>query len=125
MNDDTLPPLVLIVEDEPKLAALLADYLRAAGLRWHTVGNGLDAIPAVRLHDPAVLLLDLMLPGRSGIEICRELRGFSQVPVIMMTARVEEVDRLLGLEVGADDYVCKPYSPRELVARVQAALRRR
>lgn len=123
MNDTS--PLVLIVEDEPKLAVLLADYLRAAGLRSLHVDSGLAAVPAVRAHSPALLLLDLMLPGRDGIEVCRELRTFTQLPVIMMTARVEEVDRLLGLAVGADDYVCKPYSPRELVARVQAALRRR
>lgn len=119
-----MPGPVLIVEDEPKLAALLADYLRAAGLSSVGVDNGLEAVDAVRRHVPAVVLLDLMLPGRDGIEVCRELRTFSRVPVIMMTARVEEVDRLLGLGVGADDYVCKPYSPREVVARVQAQLRR-
>lgn len=119
-----MPGPVLIVEDEPKLAALLADYLRAAGLSCVSVDNGLEAVGAVRRHEPAVVLLDLMLPGRDGIQVCRELRAFSRVPVIMMTARVQEVDRLLGLEVGADDYVCKPYSPREVVARVQAQLRR-
>lgn len=117
-------PVVLVVEDEPKLAALLADYLRHAGCQPITVGDGLAVLPAVRQHAPAVLLLDLMLPGRDGLDICRELRSFSAVPVIMLTARVEEVDRILGLEVGADDYLCKPYSPREVVARVQAQLRR-
>jgi two-component system response regulator BaeR len=117
-------PLVLIVEDEPKLAALLVDYLHAAGLRtWH-VANGLEVAPAVQAHGPAVILLDLMLPGLDGISVCRALRPQCRVPVIMMTARVDEVDRLLGLEVGADDYLCKPYSPREVVARVQAQLRR-
>lgn len=115
---------ILIVEDEPKLAALLVDYLRAAGLSSVVVHDGLQAVPAVHLHRPALVLLDLMLPGRDGTSICQELRTFTQVPIIMMTARVEEVDRLLGLALGADDYLCKPYSPRELVARVQAQLRR-
>lgn len=115
---------ILIVEDEPKLAALLADYLRAAGLASVVVGDGLAAVPAAHEHQPSVVLLDLMLPGRDGMAICRELRGFSQVPIIMLTARVDEVDRLLGLETGADDYLCKPYSPREVVARVKAQLRR-
>jgi two-component system response regulator BaeR len=117
-------PLILIVEDEPKLAALLADYLRVAGFESLQIHDGLAALPAVRAHAPALLLLDLMLPGLDGLAICRELRAFSQIPVIMMTARVEEVDRLLGLELGADDYICKPYSPREVVARVKAQLRR-
>lgn len=81
-------------------------------------------IPAVRAEPPDLILLDLMLPGRDGLDICRELRGFSNVPVIMMTARVDEIDRLLGLELGADDYICKPYSPREVVARCKAVLRR-
>ena len=117
-------PLVLVVEDEPKLAALLADYLRGAGYRSDTLGDGLQVVPWVRAHGPDLVLLDLMLPGRDGLEVCRELRTFSAVPVIMVTARVEEIDRLLGLELGADDYVCKPFSPREVVARVKAVLRR-
>ncbi|TCS36297.1 two-component system response regulator BaeR [Paucimonas lemoignei] len=115
---------IMIVEDEPKLAALLADYLHASGFRTSIVGNGLDVIPAIKAAPPDLVLLDLMLPGRDGTEICRELRGFSHVPVIMVTAKVEEIDRLLGLEIGADDYICKPFSPREVVARVQALLRR-
>jgi two-component system response regulator BaeR len=81
-------------------------------------------VPEVRARPPALLLLDLMLPGRDGLAICRELRGFTQLPIIMVTARVEEIDRLLGLELGADDYICKPFSPREVVARVKAVLRR-
>jgi two-component system response regulator BaeR len=117
-------PHILIVEDEPKLAALLADYLHASGYRTTIVANGLDAIPAVKSSAPDLILLDLMLPGRDGVDICRELRSFSHVPVIMVTARVEEIDRLLGLEIGADDYVCKPFSPKEVVARVAAMLRR-
>jgi two-component system response regulator BaeR len=115
---------ILIVEDEVKLAELLRDYLQQAGFTVNIVNNGRDAIPAVREALPDLILLDLMLPGRDGMEICRELRTFSSVPVIMTTARVEEIDRLLGLELGADDYICKPYSPREVVARVRAVLRR-
>lgn len=118
------PAEILIVEDEPKLAALLVDYLRAAGLGTRVLGNGLEVVPAVRARPPALLLLDLMLPGRDGLDICRELRSFTSLPIIMVTARVEEIDRLLGLELGADDYICKPYSPREVVARVKAVLRR-
>jgi two-component system response regulator BaeR len=115
---------VLIVEDEAKLARLLADYLAAAGFSTHCIEDGREVLPWVRAHDPALILLDLMLPGRDGLDICREIRGFSRVPIVMVTARVEEIDRLLGLELGADDYVCKPYSPREVVARVKAVLRR-
>lgn len=117
--------LVLIVEDEAKLSALLDEYLTASNYRTLQVANGLDVVGLVRERMPDVILLDLMLPGRDGMDICRELRTFSNVPIIMMTARVEEVDRLLGLDAGADDYICKPYSPREVVARVKAILRRR
>lgn len=115
---------IMIVEDEPKLAALLADYLHVGGYQTSIIANGLDAIPAIKKSVPDLVLLDLMLPGKNGIDICRELRSFSQVPVIMVTAKVEEIDRLLGLQIGADDYICKPFSPREVVARVQAILRR-
>jgi two-component system response regulator BaeR len=115
---------VLIVEDEPKLAQLLTDYLQRDGYVCATVMDGADAIAQVRNFDPAIVLLDLMLPNKDGFTICRELRAFSTVPVIMLTARVDEIDRLLGLELGADDYLCKPYSPREVVARVRALLRR-
>ena len=115
---------ILIVEDEPKLAALMQDYLVAAGHTTLCLDNGLQVVPAVRAHDPKLILLDLMLPGRDGMQLCQDLRGFSAVPIIMITARVEEVDRLLGLELGADDYICKPFSPREVVARVKAILRR-
>ena len=115
---------ILIVEDEPKLAALMHDYLSLAGYAVHCLDNGLEVVPWVRSHAPRLILLDLMLPGRDGLDICRELRGFSAIPVIMITARVEEVDRLLGLDLGADDYICKPFSPREVVARVKAILRR-
>lgn len=122
MND--APLRILIVEDESRLATVLADYLRAAGFNTETLANGLDVVPAVRARPPDLILLDLMLPGRDGLDICRELRSFFSAPIVMVTARVEEVDRLLGLELGADDYICKPYSPREVVARVRAILRR-
>jgi two-component system response regulator BaeR len=115
---------ILIVEDEPKLAELLRDYLAAAGYATTWLARGDEVEPWVRKHAPALVLLDLMLPGKDGLEVCRALRAFTAVPVVMMTARIEEVDRLLGLELGADDYICKPYSPREVVARVKAVLRR-
>jgi two-component system response regulator BaeR len=114
----------LIVEDEPKLASLLEDYLVQAGYVVHCVAHGFEVVPWVQRHAPALVLLDLMLPGKDGMEVCRELRAFSALPIIMVTARVEEIDRLLGLELGADDYICKPCSPREVVARVKAVLRR-
>jgi len=117
-------PRILLVEDEPKLAALLVDYLGAAQYQVEHIDDGLRAMEVLRERQPDLLILDLMLPGRDGLSICRELRTFSQVPVIMVTARVDEIDRLLGLELGADDYICKPYSPREVVARVKAILRR-
>jgi two-component system response regulator BaeR len=115
---------ILIVEDEERLAGLLADYLKAAGFATHLIAGGGPVVDWVRANAPALILLDLMLPGRDGLEICRDIRRESQVPIIMTTARIEEIDRLLGLELGADDYVCKPYSPREVVARVKAVLRR-
>ncbi len=115
---------ILIVEDEVKLANLLADYLRASGFETFLLGEGTEAVPWIREHRPDLVLLDLMLPGRDGMDICKEVRTFSRVPIIMVTARVEEIDRLLGLELGADDYICKPFSPREVVARVKAVLRR-
>ncbi|MES2116197.1 MAG: response regulator [Pseudomonadota bacterium] len=115
---------ILIVEDDVKIAALLADYFVAAGLRVTRVADGLAAVDAVRAQAPDLMVLDLMLPGLDGIGVCRAVRAFSQLPIIMLTARVDEIDRLLGLESGADDYVCKPFSPREVVARVRAQLRR-
>jgi len=115
---------ILIVEDEARLASLMADYLRQASFDPYTIGDGLAAAPWVRENHPALILLDLMLPGREGMEICKEIRSFSDIPIIMVTARIEEIDRLLGLELGADDYICKPFSPREVVARVKAVLRR-
>ncbi|MRR33829.1 response regulator [bacterium] len=115
---------VLVVEDERKLADLLRDYLSRSGFDTMCLGNGSDVVPLVRQQMPDLILLDLMLPGRDGLEICKDIRSFSTVPIIMVTARIEEIDRLLGLELGADDYICKPFSPREVVARVKAVLRR-
>jgi two-component system response regulator BaeR len=115
---------IYIVEDEAELAALVADYLRAAGFAPVLFHDGAAALAAIRSSMPALVVLDLMLPGLDGLALTREVRGFSTVPIVMVTARVEEIDRLLGLELGADDYLCKPFSPRELVARVKAILRR-
>jgi two-component system response regulator BaeR len=117
--------LILIVEDEPKIAALLADYLRIqGGFHSKIVERGDEVLRQFQSERPDLVLLDLMLPGLDGIEVCKQLRALSTVPIIMVTARVEEIDRLLGLELGADDYICKPFSPREVVARVKAVLRR-
>ena len=116
--------LVLIVEDEPRLAAVLADYLQASGYRSEWVADGAQVMNAYAQRQHALILLDVMLPNQDGISLCQQLRTHSQVPIIMVTARVDEVDRLLGLQVGADDYVCKPFSPKEVVARVTAVLRR-
>lgn len=115
---------ILIVDDEVKIASLLEDYLRASQYQTHVLHEGLSVVEWVKDNNPGLILLDLMLPGKDGMDICREIRQFSQVPIIMITARVEEIDRILGLEIGADDYVCKPFSPREVVARVKVILRR-
>jgi len=116
---------ILIVEDEPKIADILEDYLRMqGGFSTHKLARGDLVMEWTRLHSPDLILLDLMLPGMDGIEVCKRIRAQSAVPIIMITARVEEIDRLLGLELGADDYICKPFSPREVVARVKAVLRR-
>ncbi len=123
MNDSA--KLVLVVEDEHKIANLICDYLRSiGGYRSHHLDRGDVVVDWVRSSAPDLILLDWMLPGTDGIELCKQIRAFSQVPIIMVTARVEEIDRLLGLELGADDYICKPFSPREVVARVKAQLRR-
>jgi two-component system, OmpR family, response regulator BaeR len=115
---------VLIVEDEAKLAGLLRDYLAQDGFEVSVLHRGDEVEPWVGTHEVDLVLLDLMLPGKSGLEVCKGLRAASDVAIIMVTARVEEIDRLLGLELGADDYICKPFSPREVVARVKAVLRR-
>lgn len=115
---------ILIVEDDAKIAALLNDYFVAAGYRCSHVADGHAALEQARGGGVDLMLLDLMLPGLDGISVCRSVREFSQLPIIMLTARVAEIDRLLGLETGADDYVCKPFSPREVVARARVHLRR-
>lgn len=120
----TTPKRVLIVEDEVPLAEVLEEYLQASAFAVDRITDGAAVVPHVRADPPDLLLLDLMLPGRDGLDICRELRSFTSIPIIMVTARVDEIDRLLGLELGADDYICKPFAPREVVARVKAQLRR-
>jgi two-component system, OmpR family, response regulator BaeR len=115
---------VLIVEDETKLAELLRDYLAQDGFEVTMLHRGDEVERWVASHEVDLVLLDLMLPGKSGLDVCRALRAAGDVAIVMVTARVEEIDRLLGLELGADDYICKPYSPREVVARVKAVLRR-
>jgi two-component system response regulator BaeR len=116
---------ILIVEDEIALAEVVRDYLIADGMGVDLLSEGTGAVALAHEGQYDLIILDLMLPGVDGLTICRELRQKSDVPIIMTTAKVEEIDRLLGLEMGADDYMCKPYSPRELVARVRAVLRRR
>ncbi len=115
---------VLIVEDEPRIADLLERYLRDAGFRTERAASGRRALELWRAADPAAILLDLMIPDIDGLEVTRRVRATSDVPILMLTARAEEVDRLVGLELGADDYIVKPFSPREVVARVRAVLRR-
>ena len=115
---------ILIVEDEEKLATLLKDYLIQSGYDATVIFDGSQVMEWLGDNQPSLVLLDLMLPGKSGVEICKDIRKDSLLPVIMITAKVDEIDRLLGLELGADDYICKPFSPREVVARVKAVLRR-
>lgn len=116
--------LVLVVEDEPSLAELLRDALQADGYRVAVLHEGGGVVAWIREQRPDAVLLDLLLPGKDGFAVCREVRAFSTVPMIMITARAEQIDRLLGLELGADDYICKPFHPREVVARLRALLRR-
>ena len=116
--------LILIVEDDVKIADMLANYLLMHGFASEVCGDGHDAVARVRQQAPALIVLDLMLPGLDGVAVCAAVRAFSTVPIMMVTARVDEIDRLLGLDTGADDYVCKPFSPREVVARIKALLRR-
>jgi DNA-binding response OmpR family regulator len=115
---------ILVVDDEARIVKLVRDYLERAGFDVLTAYDGDTALTLARVEQPDLIVLDLMLPGVDGLDICRRLRQESGVPIIMLTARVEEADRIVGLELGADDYVTKPFSPRELVARVRATLRR-
>ena len=116
--------LLLLVDDELEIVKLARDYLVRAGFRVISTGDGNQALAMARHERPDLIVLDLMLPGMDGLDVCRTLRRDSEVPIIMLTARVEEADRLIGLELGADDYITKPFSPRELVARVRTVLRR-
>lgn len=115
---------ILVVDDEVKIAEVLRDYLLQQGFEVSCLHRGDEVEAWVRQQRPALVILDLMLPGKNGLDICQALRRFSSCAIIMLTARVDEIDRLLGLELGADDYICKPFSPREVVARVKAVLRR-
>jgi len=115
---------ILVVEDEPDIAAIVVDYLRHAGYTVEHQAEGRAALASLLAAPPDLTLLDIMLPGMDGLSILRQARRHTQHPIIMLTARVEEVDRLIGLELGADDYICKPFSPREVVARARAVLRR-
>lgn len=115
---------LLIVEDEPEIAQILRDYLIREGYQVSLLDRGDKVIDFVKKETPSMILLDIMIPYVDGKTICREVRKFSEVPIIMITARVEEVDRIIGFELGADDYICKPFSPREVVVRVNAVLRR-
>ncbi len=115
---------VVVMEDDTKIARVLLDYLHAEGYAAQVIADGQGALAHIQRELPALVILDLMLPGLDGIAVCRSIRKFSDVPILMLTARVDEVDRLLGLDTGADDYVCKPFSPREVMARVRALVRR-
>ena len=115
---------ILVVDDEPRIADICRDYLQRAGFKVSTAGNGADALTIARTKQPDLIVLDLGLPKMDGLDVTKALRKYSSVPIIMLTARVDETDKLLGLELGADDYLTKPFSPRELVARVRAVFRR-
>lgn len=117
-------PKVLVIDDEENVCELITLYFEKAGYDVVCTGDGNEGMEMVRTQKPDIVILDLMLPGMDGLDVCKEIRKFSNVPLIMLTARVDEVDRVLGLEIGADDYVTKPFSPRELLARVKAVLRR-
>ena len=116
--------MILVVDDAPKIVKQARDYLEKGGFRVVVTGDGGTALALARHQRPDLVVLDLNLPGMDGLDVCRALRRESDVPIIMLTARVEETDRLIGLELGADDYITKPFSPRELVARVRAVMRR-
>jgi DNA-binding response OmpR family regulator len=119
-----MPPLILVVDDEPKVARLARDYLEKNGFRVLTAADGQSALTTARREKPDLIILDLMLPQIDGREVCRILRRESDVPIIMLTALSEEIDQVTGLEIGADDYITKPFSPRAMIARVRALLRR-
>jgi DNA-binding response OmpR family regulator len=124
MSSRTTTQTVLVVEDESSIASFVALYLKNAGYAVRTAANGNEALAQFQASPPALIVLDLMLPDIDGIEVCRRIRKTSDVPILMLTARDEDVDKIIGLEVGADDYLTKPFNPRELVARVKSILRR-
>jgi len=115
---------ILVIDDEPEIVVICRDYLHASGFEVITAADGMQGLAQARQHKPDLVILDLMLPGMDGLDVCRSLRHDGNIPIIMLTARIEEADRLVGLELGADDYITKPFSPRELVARVRTVLRR-
>jgi two-component system, OmpR family, alkaline phosphatase synthesis response regulator PhoP len=115
---------ILVIDDEPKIVEICSDYLHAAGFEIISAADGPQGLALSRTQKPDLIVLDLMLPGMDGFDLCRSLREESKVPIIMLTARIEETDKLIGLELGADDYITKPFSPRELVVRVRTVLRR-
>jgi two-component system, OmpR family, alkaline phosphatase synthesis response regulator PhoP len=119
-----MPKKILIVDDEPQIVEICKDYLKAAGYETITSSNGVQGVSLARREKPDLIVLDLMMPEMDGLEVTRTIRRESDVPIIMLTARVEETDKLIGLELGADDYITKPFSPRELVARIRVVLRR-
>ncbi|MFN8411561.1 MAG: response regulator transcription factor [Anaerolineales bacterium] len=119
-----MPKKILIVDDEPQIVEICQDYLKAAGYDTVTAGNGVQGVALAHREKPDLIVLDLMMPEMDGLEVTRTIRRESDVPIIMLTARVEETDKLIGLELGADDYITKPFSPRELVARIRVVLRR-
>jgi len=122
--NDTAQPFVIIVEDDERLAELTAEYLRSNGLKIEVIADGSKAIPAIIDQQPDMVVLDLMLPGADGLEVCKSVRDKYKKPILMLTARTDDVDQVLGLEMGADDYVAKPAKPRVLLARIRALLRR-
>ncbi|MEI6290470.1 MAG: response regulator transcription factor [Chloroflexota bacterium] len=115
---------ILVIDDEPKILEICQDYLRASSFEVITARDGIQGLHLSRIEKPDLIVLDLMMPGMDGLDVCRSLRREGNIPIIMLTARVEESDKLVGLELGADDYLTKPFSPRELVARVRVVLRR-
>ena len=115
---------ILVIDDEPQIVEICSDYIKAAGFDVVTANDGLSGLALARREQPDLIVLDLMMPGMDGLDVCRTLRREKDVPIIMLTARVEETDKLIGLELGADDYITKPFSPRELVARIRVVLRR-
>ena len=122
--NNTVKQLVLVIEDDAKINQLLIDYLTQADYQTQAIFDGQVALDVIASSTPSAIILDLMLPSVDGIEICKQVRKVSDVPILMLTARIDEIDRLLGLDVGADDYVCKPFSPKEVLARVRALIRR-